>query len=68
MTNPSKSEYTVSDVLFTIRLKSLKQGSFPCPNWKNGKQGWVENMYPIQLPCHYSQGTEQTHLSACHTN
>ena len=47
MTNLSKSDYTVSDVLFTIRLKSLKQGSFTCPNWKNGKQGWVENMYPI---------------------
>ena len=47
MTNLSKSDYTVSDVLFTIKLKSLKQGSFACLNWKNGKQGWVENMYPI---------------------
>ena len=47
MTNLSKSEYIVSDVLFTIKLKSLKQDSFTRPNWKNGKQGWVKNMYPI---------------------
>jgi hypothetical protein len=47
MTNLSKSDTTVYGVLFAIRLKSLKQGSFACPNWKNGKQGWVKNMYPI---------------------
>jgi hypothetical protein len=47
MTNLSKSEYTVSDTLFDIKLKSLKQGSFISPNWKNGKQGWVKNMCPI---------------------
>ena len=47
MTNLSKSDYTVSDVLFAIKLKSLKKGSFTNPNWKNGKQEWVKNMYPI---------------------
>ena len=47
MTNLTKSEYIVSDVLFAIKLKSLKQDSFTSPNWKNGKQGWVKNMYPI---------------------
>jgi hypothetical protein len=47
MTNLTKSEYTVSDVLFAIKLKVLKEDSFTSPNWKNGKQGWVENMYPI---------------------
>ena len=28
------SEYVVSDILFAIKLKSLKQGSFTSPNWK----------------------------------
>ena len=47
MTNLSKSEYIVSDVHFAIKLKSLKQEGFTSPNLKNGKQGWVKNMYPI---------------------
>ena len=47
MTNLTKSEYTVSDVLYAIKLKGLKQYSFTSTNWKNGKQGWVEHMYPI---------------------
>ena len=49
MTNLTKSEYTVSDVHFAIKLKSLKQDSFTCPNWKNDKQGWVHNMYQLSF-------------------